>query len=340
MIVDSRRDLARGLQNHGTEEPLSKGRLHMKRLLLLAPVVSLIAACAEQGTRPAAGKETGLTAEAEQVIRLVPRSQWRRLNPHGPFLVSPKWNSRGDGLLAAGGMGRGRYLLEPHRAGVVVLDERFRGPSAWVDDGKRVCLERDGNTRTIDYDVPNRRFVEGRNARCRPRNWVDDLGRVIHQDGAKQVFHHPRFGTIIVREGNAPTRMLEDRGAWGARISPDGRRVAYCLGTLSRPELYVVDMSGRITRVGRGAHPAWIPGGRFVVYATVDRILRIGRRATVAESELWAFDVIAGTSIALTSTPDKAEMNPAVSPRGDAVAFSDWRTGAVYVAPLIGRGQP
>lgn len=312
----------------------------MKRLPLLALVVSLTAACANQGTPPVSRNERGLTAAAAQGIRLAPKSRWRRLNPQGPFLVSPKWNPRGDLLLASGGMGRGRYLLEPHRAGVVVLDERFRGPSAWMDDGNTVCLEQGDNIRTVDYDVPSRRFLEGRSVRCRPRHWIDDLGRRIHHDVEKQVFHHPRYGTITVRDVNAQARTLEDRGAWGARVSPDGQRVAYCRGTLAKPELYVVDMAGRITRVGRGAHPAWIPGGRFVVYATVDRILRKGRRATVAESELMVFDVSAGTSVALTRTPDAAEMNPAVSPRGDAVAFSDWRTGAVYVAPLAGRGQP
>ena len=55
---------------------------------------------------------------------------------------------------------------------------------------------------------------------------------------------------------------------------------------------------------------------------------------------LSELDADTGAVVPLTSTVDLAEMEPAVSPTGDAVAFSDWLGGAVWVAPVMRGGAP
>jgi Tol biopolymer transport system component len=111
--------------------------------------------------------------------------------------------------------------------------------------------------------------------------------------------------------------------------------VAYCTGTLAEPTLRVLDVrSGTPRRLGRGVHPAWLPGGQRLIYARPAGVERRGRRGNVTGAELVLHDLEAERTQRLTDTAAYAEMQPVVAPDGLAVVFADWHGGGLYRAAL------
>jgi len=147
-------------------------------------------------------------------------------------------------------------------------------------------------------------------------------------------------GTIVIDDTGRGPVVVEERTPWSVRVSQNGRRVAYVVGSLGAPTLYVHDDDHGRRRLGRGAYPVWFPDGRTLIFAVPGPLVRRGGHSTVHASELHAWDAVAGNAWALTNTADLAEMQPAVAPDGGAVAFSDWRYGGLYIVPVTRRQQP
>lgn len=294
-----------------------------------------------RGEAPAGGERSALRAEAPGLEHL------RTFEPDlSGFLVTPRWAPAGDRLIASGHGGRGLYLLELGDGEVRELDRRVKA-------GRRLEFRPDG--RALAASVP---ATEGflvidlrqdvtvapsseRPAFVPPRERLSDGegdAEVLWRSGDERVVFEPLRGRLALISGEGE-RVLAPEGAWSAAVSPDGRRVAYCLGHLIEAQLHLYTRGEGARELGPGAHPSWHPDGRHLVF-TVPETDVSGGRPELVGAELFVVDVESGGDVQLTSTPDESEMEPAVSPRGDLVAFSDWRSGRLTVARLnLGRGE-
>ena len=138
-----------------------------------------------------------------------------------------------------------------------------------------------------------------------------------------------RLGETFAREseertamGLNPSRALTTRGIRQVepRFSPDGSRIAYTSGTLTRfPEIRIVGTDGsgdrRLVLRNGGSGLAWTPDGKEIVYAE----LQVHRTFSVF-SDLSVVDVESGRVRRLTR--GMRALDPDVSPDGRTIVFA------------------
>ena len=120
---------------------------------------------------------------------------------------------------------------------------------------------------------------------------------------------------------------LGDGALLNAVVSPDGQRVAFeAMGG----GLHVMDRDGsNRVELGGGHRPSWSPDGRWVVFMTAE-----DDGHTFTAADLVAARADGSARVALTTTPDRLEMNPSWSPDGRTIAFDDATDGALYLLPV------
>jgi hypothetical protein len=257
------------------------------------------------------------------------------------FLVTPRWSPQGDVLVAKGRLGAGIYKLTPAEPDTLVQI---------ADPTTRAAVHFSPGTRTLALRLPTDEWVEHdlstgektRNGRPDyvPRRHVATRGRskvtrgeVLHDDGLRRIVYRDRFGEVFSLSADDDETLIVQQ-AWGVALSPDGRCLAYTTGSLSSPILHLNDLSGQDRVIGPGVQPSWFPDSSRFVYS-VPRV--VGTRADGildhAASDLYVHDLAAAASRPLAITPEVVEMEPAVSPGGEWIAFSDWRSGTIQVIP-------
>lgn len=276
------------------------------------------------------GGATRLERAVRQVSAPTVLSGPRKLTAAGAFRVSPAWSPSGRWLAVAGLRGQGLYLVPVDGGPERVVDAEHRGPWRWRSEGTRdvLCF---GNGLTADALDAETWEVR---PPCAPVDYDAEQGLRIYRAGGRTFYHNSRLGTVtVVQDGHTRTIPL-DSGAWGAKVSPDGRYVAYCAGSLAKAELLVLDVTaGRTRSLGPGAHPAWFPDSARLLYTVISHIERFGRAALVTVADLHLYEVDTGQGRVLEQTGDHAAVQPTVSPDGRYIAYADWRTGAVFLRP-------
>lgn len=265
-----------------------------------------------------------------------PPSQWRLLSVDLEDIVTPRWSPDGRSLLVRGTRGVGLFVLSPADGTLLHAEDGYRGDAAFTAGGD-VCRGPALGARLLRLD-PETGQGRATDEPCAIETRDEHLGALIHDGFDGAVYHNAYYGTITRVDLDGEQHQLENRGAWNVAVSPDGRRIAWCLGTLSEPALLVHDRDGDVRDLGRGAHPAWSPDGRVLVYAspTVVQLPRGGRRY---ESDLYVYDAERDEVTRLTATPDVAELQPALSPDGRSIAFADWEGDVIFVAPFVRPGR-
>ncbi len=223
----------------------------------------------------------------------------------GRFVVTPRWSPSGERLLVSGRGGVGLSLIDPGRRTIADLEPGFRGLARWSVDGRVVVGSRVG----------------------------EDGFESLFDDGVRRVRFKPYSGRVVAGE-NGEERVLVEGNAWGVRVSADGRRVAYCLGHLTDAQMNVVSFDGERSFEGAGAQPEWLPDGRRLVYT----LPRAGEGAGLSGADLYLLDLEVGESVRLTHGAGRVDMQPAVGPDGQRLAFVDWSSGRMYLARLVGTG--
>lgn len=276
---------------------------------------------------------TGLRAAtaSSTPLALAPRSEWRKLNPDGPWLVSPRFTAGGEMLLISGLKGTGLYVSDV--AGELhLLDPTYRGPASIQPDGHSLCLPNRAETGEVERALPLGLQLAPANS-CYPARYDPELGDILHEGPAGRWIHHAMNGELWLETPRGEKVLVEHRGPWSIRVSPDGRRVAYSLGTLPGSRLYLWDDEHGPRELGAGVHPVFHPDG-LLIFSKPSDLMPRGSLTTVAQADLHALDLESGRSWALTDTPQLSEMQPALSPDGSRLAFADWRNGGLYVVSL------
>lgn len=267
-------------------------------------------------------------------LTMSPRTTWQRLNADGPWAVSPRFVDNALVLLS-GRVGRGLLLAQD--SGVLhVIDPVYQGPVEV--QGRVICLPNHRATMDDVPALPGGLRLAGADS-CPPTGFNPELGQVLHESAVGRWSLFPRRGELVFVPMGGAAVLVEDRVPFSIRVSPDGRRAAYAVGKLPSPTLILWDAEQGRRVLGVGVHPVFHPDG-LLIYSRPDGRLRLGNLTSVARAELRAHDLTTHESWNLTDTPDLAEMQPALSPDGNRLAFSDWRRGGAFLVTLSRRVTP
>lgn len=157
-------------------------------------------------------------------------------------------------------------------------------------------------------------------------------------------YHEPQTGGALysVRsDGTRETRLLTIAGSdiWGAAVSPDGKHVAFRVGTAKSPasDIYIANIDGthsrRVTHSGRhDTQPAWSPDGKRIVFVSIpagtsgDYVLE-----TMNADGSGLKTIVAGVT---------EKLQPAWSPDGKFIAYQTRNSLHQQIAVVPAAGGP
>jgi eukaryotic-like serine/threonine-protein kinase len=234
------------------------------------------------------------------------------------------------------------WLVDLARASAVPLTTtpgRNDSP-VWSPDGRAIAFaaDREGPqhiyVKTIDETTPDRQLDHSNVLFKAPTDWSPD-GRSIQitqldRDTAQNLYQLPAGGGEMTRLVAGPTIDSD------AKVSPDGRWLAYSSDQTGRFEVYVQPVAGSARRVQvsqqGGLLPWWTKDGRALVFPSEDL------------QSLWHVDVTTGATfragtprqtgrlppgiIAIAATPDRGRflaIAPAHTGIGSATLVLNWR---------------
>ncbi len=289
---------------------------------------------------PARAKSGDQNRTGEPPLRIAPSSEWERVSSPDAFMVSPRWSASGEWLLMSGRMGTGLFARNLATREYAVVDSDYLGPAEWLRDRDVVCMKERETGAPKTFDARRLRVAGDAEGACVDTAWDEDLGGLIHREAGEEWYHHAKDGRVSLKHADGSTETMVRAEAWGVHVAPGGGRVTYSIGSLEDPTLFVLDVDAGETRViGRGAYPVWMPNGRLLIFASPGERAPFGpETATFDSAEFLVYDAGADELHLLTETPEVAEMEPAISPDGTRIAFSDWQSGTIYVAELRAGG--
>jgi Tol biopolymer transport system component/TolB-like protein/Tfp pilus assembly protein PilF/tRNA A-37 threonylcarbamoyl transferase component Bud32 len=134
------------------------------------------------------------------------------------------------------------------------------------------------------------------------------------------------FGGAGLANQTYPLRLTNNPGDDQlAKVSPDGKRIAFASNRDGKPEIYTMDAEGgpalqRLTfNTVADTAPAWSPDGRKIAFDNI--------RIAETESDIYVMDDDGGNQVNLTNAPGY-DTRAAWSPDGKRLAFASNRAGA------------
>jgi len=300
--------------------------------IVLAVAGVLVCACEPAGPE---GRGADRRALDDGTPALAPPDSWQRIALDLTSAVTPRWSPSGEHLLVRGELGIGLFLFSRRDGDLLHAEDGYRGEALFTPEGD-ICRGPREDARALRLGSGGQP-LEPRGGRCALISEDERFGERLYAGASGAVYHDAYAGTVTRVSSEGSVSLVTDQGAWNVAVSHEGRRIAWAQGTLSEPELTVHDPATGARSLGRGAHPAWSPSGRYLLF-TRPSVAEGPSGRPVYDADLFVYDASSAEVVRLTDTPDVAEMQPAIAPNGASVAFADWQGGVVYIAAAVGLG--
>lgn len=225
------------------------------------------------------------------------------------FLAKPKWDNSGNLLLATGEHNTGVYTINiTDRSINLISDKRGLGSKvSWSSDNSIVTV------RNNKIELVNNNY----------RTKVACSDTLVYVDLKKKQVILSNTNQSFQKEITSSPALY-----YNVLISPDKKWIVAHLR--SEIILFSSKSKGDSIKVGTGIASSWSPDSKYLFYFLDES--KDGH--SISNSELYAYSLSDNTISKLTQTDDYTEMWPSVSPDGSKLAFSDGKTGIIYITDL------
>jgi Tol biopolymer transport system component len=177
------------------------------------------------------------------------------------------------------------------RPGIRLVDEGVNAAPVWYPDSSRVLFTSNRDGPFAFYSIPadgstlepslinigGPAAVAGIATRI-PQTWLPD-GRLVFADNTATTARADVF-VVSAKEGSVPEPLIQTEYAEdSARVSPDGRWLAYRSDRTGVPEIWVRAVSGgapvRVSQTG-GALPVWARNSGELFYRERNKMMAVG----------------------------------------------------------------
>ncbi|MBW2701583.1 MAG: PD40 domain-containing protein [Deltaproteobacteria bacterium] len=160
-------------------------------------------------------------------------------------------------------------------------------------------------------------------------------GLLLDESGWQRMgdFRYRIYDGRIERWTAKAWKVLVEAGAWGPVLSPDGNRLVFNTEGLLHARLWLAE-GGSHRELAHGAQQLWLPDSSALIFSQPSAA-EDGRSLAGSRLILWYLQD--DVEVVLTQGPG-CPMQPALSPDGKRLAWSDWHSGAIYLARLDGMG--
>jgi Tol biopolymer transport system component len=188
-----------------------------------------------------------------------------RLSPDGRHIAVELIDRSGN---------RDIWILDAERgtASRFTFDPGRDASPVWSKDGRRIAWQ--GNTRVLVKDVPGGREEVLHDQPWIPDDWLaQDTGLLYHPSQPRRIWLLPLTGP-----DRAPQPVIEGRSVTShARVSPDGRWIAFASGESGGFQVYVQSFPSGAVRtavsIEGGIQPKWSHDGRELLFLGLNRML-------------------------------------------------------------------
>ncbi len=249
---------------------------------------------------------------------------------------SPVWSPDGKKLMFTDHHNDALYIKEIAGNGSVqkIKDGQGIGYKArWTSDGKGVIffekITSPSGSRTL---VEKSIDIKGGKERILSEDKSAKANRTFcaKKSPTLKVYINPETLKLEAKDGNGdPWVITKEEGQfYSPLVSPDGKMVIVNEG--ANMYLYSIQGNAKRKNLGVGLPSSWLPDGSGIL--TFEDESKDGH--AISGSELYHVAISNSAKTKLTNTPDIIEMGADVSPDGKRIAFSDEKSGKIYVADL------
>ncbi len=249
---------------------------------------------------------------------------------------SPVWSPDGQRILFTDHHNDALYIKDVAGNGAVRKLKSGQGigyKARWTADGKDIVFyEKQTSPAGARTLVEKSIAVSGGRERVLSEAKDTKANRTFsaRKSPSLKVYINPETLKLEARKGNGePWVITKEEGQfYSPLVSPDGKSVIVNEG--ANMYLYSIDGKAKRKNLGMGLPSSWLPDGSGIL--TFEDESKDGH--SISGSELYFVAVSNGAKTKLTNTPDRIEMWADVSPDGKRIAFSDEKSGKIYVADL------
>ncbi len=237
-------------------------------------------------------------------------SNIQKIQNNGQYFLKPRWDKSSEKLLLTGEHNKGVYTLN-------IIQNKFDTISLKDKTGRNAFWTNKNEIAHIKKGKPQF-FITNKSTR---KEFTDTLAYIDIK--SKQVYK-------LESKSGIRTKLTKIPGLYYLpMLSPDGQNVVYHL----KSEIYIQSLSNENDPilVGSGIASSWHPNSQYIFFF---KDFSIDGHQT-SSSDLYYYSLQENKIYKLTETEDLLEMWPNISADGKKLAFSDEKTGTVYIAEII-----
>jgi Tol biopolymer transport system component len=266
----------------------------------------------------------------------------QKLTGDGEHYSKPQWSPDGSKLMFTTEHNRGVYVMSlDQRKVTMVTNLPFVGYNAsWHSDGKSIIIQEKKRSDMDNSSYFQTKRLEIATGKLLSTDKIAEkqivFGKRSVSNGRAtsvqpvEVYINADLQLVAMQDGKESRITNDDGQYYNPLISPDGTKVAVHKGS----NVYVFSLINPAeppVDLGAGLASGWTPDSRSLV-SFMDESTD---GHTVSNSELHQVFISGKKNrVQLTRTANVIEMWPSISPDGKRIAFSDEKSGDIFIADL------